>query len=475
MSAPVPYATVAMRDVLPNETSKSGLITNTTSNALRALLANPGSVTGAAPSAVSTGSTGAASTKGVANPFGLGLTAYEPNTSPFIHELADAKTGVGSTTLDSFEQDYADATATVDQHMQDEANAAAAKTVNPAGDFASGGVIDASGKVSAFINAALSAASKGVPYVWGGTNLARGVDCSGLIYAAAQAAGITDWKRYVAADYGKMPAVDPGAARPGDIVYWRPGQNGVGPTGHVGIYIGNGQMVVAPQSGETVKVEKVFGSPTFHRIFDDSAFGTVTQPDGSFTFNYNGRANPWASQAAGAVVSSSLLKGLGIQPPSLFSDQARFAAAEHGDTLHAPGPATARYTGAASGLKVNVPYANLFSAAGAKYGVSPALLAAVAHNESSFNPNAHSNAGAVGLMQFMPGTAKGLGVNPLDPASAVDGAARLLVGLYRQFGSWNLALAAYNAGSGNVRKGYIPATTSRYVSAVLNTAAQYGG
>jgi hypothetical protein len=116
------------------------------------------------------------------------------------------------------------------------------------------------------------------------------------------------------------------------------------------------------------------------------------------------------------------------------------------------------------------PYASLFSGAAQKYGVPASLLAAVAHQESGFNPKAVSPAGAKGLMQLMPATAKGLGVNPLDPAQAVDGAARMLRGLISEFGSVDKALAAYNAGPGAVHRYHgIPpyAETRRYVPAVL--------
>lgn len=112
----------------------------------------------------------------------------------------------------------------------------------------------------------------------------------------------------------------------------------------------------------------------------------------------------------------------------------------------------------------------LFEAAGAQYGVDPDLLAAVAWTESAFNPNAVSHAGALGLMQIMPGTAAGLGVDPLDPVGAVDGAARYLRQQMNRFGDVRLALAAYNAGPGAVEKhGGIPPyeETMAYVGKVL--------
>ena len=80
------------------------------------------------------------------------------------------------------------------------------------------------------------------------------------------------------------------------------------------------------------------------------------------------------------------------------------------------------------------------------------VLAAVAKTESAFDPNAVSHAGATGLMQFMPATAEEMGVDPLDPASAIDGAARYLTQNLRRFGSLELALAAYNAGPGRVAR-----------------------
>ncbi len=115
-------------------------------------------------------------------------------------------------------------------------------------------------------------------------------------------------------------------------------------------------------------------------------------------------------------------------------------------------------------------YDDLFRAAGARYGVDPALLKAVAWTESNFRPDAVSHAGAQGLMQIMPGTAEGLGVDPMDPAQAVDGAARYLRQQLDRFGDLRLALAAYNAGPGAVEKhGGVPPydETIGYVSKVL--------
>lgn len=104
----------------------------------------------------------------------------------------------------------------------------------------------------------------------------------------------------------------------------------------------------------------------------------------------------------------------------------------------------------------DVPYAALFNAAGDAHGVDPRMLAAVARTESGFRPevvncSVASSAGAKGLMQFMPSTAAGHGIDPCVPAQAVDAAAKDLKGYHDTFGSWDLAFAAYNAGPGRVR------------------------
>jgi hypothetical protein len=120
-------------------------------------------------------------------------------------------------------------------------------------------------------------------------------------------------------------------------------------------------------------------------------------------------------------------------------------------------------------------YSQLFESAGARYGLPANVLAAVARAESGGNPGAVSPAGAQGLMQLMPGTARGLGVDPFNPAQAVDGAARLLAGNLQRFGTLDQALAAYNAGPGAVEKyGGVPPyrETRNYVNQLLDELHQ---
>jgi len=126
---------------------------------------------------------------------------------------------------------------------------------------------------------------------------------------------------------------------------------------------------------------------------------------------------------------------------------------------------------------------SMLSAAEIQYGIPTDLLARQAYEESRFRPDiidgsTPSSAGALGLMQFMPATAAQLGINPLDPQQAVNGAAQYLVSLYHMFGTWTLALAAYNAGEGNVKKyGGIPPfpQTQGYVADILGDVNAEGG
>ena len=180
------------------------------------------------------------------------------------------------------------------------------------------------------------------------------------------------------------------------------------PVNHVAIYTGDGQMVHAPRRGDVVTHEAIDRPITGIRRFTASG-----PPAGVATFG------PTAPGPAGSL-----------------------------------GPA---------------PFAELFAAAGARHGIDPRVLSAVARVESGYDPSAVSRAGARGLMQFMPATAAGMGIDPMDPAQAVDGAARYLSEQLRDFGSLDLALAAYNAGPGAVRRhGGVPpyAETQAYVRKV---------
>ena len=119
-----------------------------------------------------------------------------------------------------------------------------------------------------------------------------------------------------------------------------------------------------------------------------------------------------------------------------------------------------------------------FGSLEAKYGLPTGLLRSVATVESQGNPYATSRAGAQGLFQFMPGTAKDLGINPLNPEQAASGAARYLRQLLDQTGG-NLpdALAAYNWGIGNVKnkgRAASPLETQMYVPKVLAGLPQTG-
>ena len=246
----------------------------------------------------------------------------------------------------------------------------------------------------------------GVPYLWGGTDPTKGLDCSGFTQLVYGNLGI-DLPRVSAQQAtAGQPVASLAQARPGDLVFFDHSSSRAG-IDHVGIYIGNGKMVAAPQPGEAVKVQDVGNPAVIRRVLPAQATPTA---------------------------------------------------------------------GATGSALAGVPYADLFSRAGSRYGVDASLLAAVAQQESSFNASAVSPAGAQGLMQFMPATAKGLGVNALDPASAIDGAAKYLSSLTKQFGSTDLALAAYNAGPGSVsRHGGIPPypETQNYVRSVLTKAEAY--
>ena len=246
----------------------------------------------------------------------------------------------------------------------------------------------------------------GVPYVWGGETTS-GMDCSGLVQHTYKDLGI-DLPRTAAEQQKVGTPVDSLAdAQPGDLLFFGK------PAYHVAIYLGNNQLIESPEPGKTVHITDVYQKPTsISRI------------------------------VSGTHASSASTVG---------------------------GMSAAQLTAAGLNSKVAA-YAPQFAAAEAKYSLPSGLLAAVAQQESGGNANAVSAAGAQGLMQLMPATAKGMGVNALDPGQAIDAAGKILSRNLKQFGdSVDLALAAYNAGAGAVHRydGIPPYTeTQNYVRSI---------
>lgn len=119
---------------------------------------------------------------------------------------------------------------------------------------------------------------------------------------------------------------------------------------------------------------------------------------------------------------------------------------------------------------------DIFERASQTYNVPENLLRAVAKTESGFRADAVSHCGAQGIMQLMPATAQSLGVtDAFDPEQNIMGGAKYLGSLLSRYGDTKLALAAYNAGSGNVAKyGGIPPfeETQKYVEKVLSYAGE---
>lgn len=134
------------------------------------------------------------------------------------------------------------------------------------------------------------------------------------------------------------------------------------------------------------------------------------------------------------------------------------------DTVPTVSSVSPRYTG-----KYRGEYLEMAREAARKHGVPEDLFLRLVQQESNWDPNAESHKGALGLAQLMPATARRLGVDPTIPRQNLEGGARYLSKQFRKFGSWRLALAAYNAGPQAVRKyGGIPPyeETQNYVAKI---------
>ncbi len=151
-------------------------------------------------------------------------------------------------------------------------------------------------------------------------------------------------------------------------------------------------------------------------------------------------------------------------------------AAAHRDAAQDTAPKALRAAGAKGTTEAlpiaDKPLADLVREASAKFGVDPKLVSAVAEVESGGNQNAVSGAGAVGVMQLMPETAAGLGVNPYDERENVEGGAKYIKEMLDTFGGdVKKAVAAYNAGPQAVKDyGGVPPyrETQNYVNKVLD-------
>jgi len=141
------------------------------------------------------------------------------------------------------------------------------------------------------------------------------------------------------------------------------------------------------------------------------------------------------------------------------------------------GYAVAEYTISQRGKQ----YLPTIQAAATQWNVPWQLLAAQLEQESAYDPNAVSGAGAQGIAQFMPATAAAYGLtNPFDPVASIDAEAHLMSDLYNQFNDWPTALAAYNWGPGNVQNAMnqygsswlsnAPSETQNYVATISGNA-----
>ena len=184
-------------------------------------------------------------------------------------------------------------------------------------------------------------------------------------------------------------------------------------------------MVVASLSAGQVAAADIFGTKNQRNLF------------ASHTRVLDGRA-------AGQYNNSVRLKPRSIHTPSKSG--------------HLP------YSG-----KYRGEYLDMARSAARQHGVPEDLFLRLIQQESNWNPNAKSHKGALGLAQLMPATARSLGVDPHKPQQNLEGGARYLAKQYRNFGSWKLALAAYNAGPQAVEKhGGVPPyrETQNYVKKI---------
>ena len=163
----------------------------------------------------------------------------------------------------------------------------------------------------------------------------------------------------------------------------------------------------------------------------------------------------------------------------------QYVPTEYGKFLES-GMSEDEYLNQAQEFRSGGEYEPIISASEQKYGIPKGLLFNIAKTESNFRDDiitgkTKSKVGAEGMFQFMPSTAKELGINPLDVEQSTDAAGKYLSSLYKQTGNWKDAAMAYNWGIGNVQKykkgekKYVPTETQNYIAKVFgeNAAASF--
>ncbi|WP_455057020.1 lytic transglycosylase domain-containing protein [Jutongia sp.] len=219
---------------------------------------------------------------------------------------------------------------------------------------------------------------------------------------------------------------------------------------------------------------------SFEKVLEHKEAGIATEEDTKASAKADRRKTKGSTDSkAGQAVETNPAKTLYADPVTgravTYEDVADAKKSQADKTSGTRSVSAQSKTTTADSMKTTR-YDSYFKKAAAKYGVSESLLKAIAKAESNFNAKSVSSAGAMGVMQLMPDTAKGLGVtDPYDPEQNIMGGAKCISQKLKEFnGDERMALAAYNAGSGAVRRyGGIPSYCKSYVNKVQSYKKAY--
>lgn len=219
-----------------------------------------------------------------------------------------------------------------------------------------------------------------------------------------------------------------------------------------------------------------FSSLISEVLSNNASTSTLTNYLGAIPSLVDASTSSTSSSATTLLNALSSSSASTYMPPSLYTVLSEQASKTTTTTAAKTTEAAPSYTGSVvftGQLEGANKYSAIIEKAAKEYDLDPKLIASIIKQESNFDSSAKSYAGASGLMQLMPGTAKYVGVkNTLDPEQNIMGGAKYLRMMLDQFdGNVTTALAAYNAGPGNVKKyGGVPPfkETQNYVVKVNN-------